>query len=852
MCCLSYLLANQEFIVHVINFCRKLSSPFEKLISNSSVPSVTESDIIDNPDLDAMPTTPVISELSVEFEKLCVKLLRRSNPILSSSSVSTCPFILSASIDFEGLGIEATVGNEILIEGHLEGAMVRDLTEDGQTYSLIVSVGKCRDGRNIDMITTMVTSLNSLLKPSEVISFQLKRVPRGSAHDVFVSAHIPSILYTHSVNLVRELEMFFVEFKQYVTTLSSSVKSAAIEVAKGLVSDESHLALGLNRLSSTLGGATLQRDTSIEDEANDGDKVSSVDRVLIDILVMSPVIVIPSSRTSSDTIVAHLGEISVKSSYMSLSHGRESSVIRDCALSSSEIDRLAVKISNMSLNASHDAASLDWLKQDSTEGFCTGQWSQILKETSFELVIERAVGGVMHSVDPDVDDTVTVDVTISCSLSNSLFVSLSKKVFDQLKCTAQRGIYIPLSKPMKPNTSTPSSVPKRSQTDNKANNSMDTLPRIIACFALPQLSIEFTHTVGDEEKKIAFVSLEDFLIRCRKTNLHHTYIDVGLKTVIIEDLLQKKDAFRYILSSTQNPLPFSSPMSTPSVFSHSIGISPNPFLSLSHLISSPKPQSSVTSPLRSFNPHSTASNINKTKKSNTSEAATPTSNNNTGMTTPPNESHTSSITDIQDLVSISVHHVSPSSPEFATTYKSIALHVDVAFSTVYLIINLQTWVLFFDYLGIGIPTPPSSPVDDDHKPFFQADDSTDDDTEYSNMLSLQPNASITINQVDSTPPAGDSKVPDSKSTVWGVEGKTSANLSLKVQSLTVTLNKPEHPLARGIAGMLEVNATLEHSNMSVKGSLGQASLIDLTDTGAYYRERFTTTGDEALSFDVFK
>ena len=30
------------------------------------------------------------------------------------------------------------------------------------------------------------------------------------------------------------------------------------------------------------------------------------------------------------------------------------------------------------------------------------------------------------------------------------------------------------------------------------------------------------------------------------------------------------------------------------------------------------------------------------------------------------------------------------------------------FSSVYVVINLQTWVLLFDYLGIGVPTPPSS------------------------------------------------------------------------------------------------------------------------------------------------
>ena len=38
----------------------------------------------------------------------------------------------------------------------------------------------------------------------------------------------------------------------------------------------------------------------------------------------------------------------------------------------------------------------------------------------------------------------------------------------------------------------------------------------------------------------------------------------------------------------------------------------------------------------------------------------------------------------------------------------MSLQSSVDFSSVYVIINLQTWVLLFDYLGIGVPTPPPS------------------------------------------------------------------------------------------------------------------------------------------------
>ena len=846
-------LANQELIVKFIGFCRKVIAPLENMTETPSI----------NIEGATTTSTPIDTELSIEFEKLCLKLIRGSNIFGSpSKKIESSTYILSAAIDLVGLGVEVSVGNEITIEGHLEGAMVRDLTPNGQKYPMIVSVGTCRDGRNIDMIATMMASYNSLMKQSDVISFGLKRIPRSNlaqqmgnatVYDVSVTIHVPSVLYTHSVNFIREMEIFTMEFKQYFTSISSSVKTAAIEVAKGLVSDESHLVQGLNKLSCSLGAPLLSRDDdlSLEDtpmpveDVDYGSGFGDVDRVMISVLVMSPVVIIPSSVTSSNTMVAHLGKISLKNSYINLSDDRKSPSLSGCVMSSSEVDQMILKITNMSLNASHDEASLDWLKCDDTDGVCAGKWSQIMKDTSFELVIERAVGGVvdhMTSNDHNNGDCPTiVDVSISCSLSKSLFISLSKQVFDQIKCTAKKGIYIPLPKTSDPPTDTPTNE-RQAQPPQmpKETDTSDKLPRIVANFSLPQLSIEFLHVIGDEEKKIVFVSFEEFLIHCRKTTPHHTYIDLGLKTIIIEDLLQTNDMFRYILSSTQNPLPFSSPVAAHATVIS--GISPHSFLPLSHLISSPKPQCHTISPLRLFNPCS------KTASTKTEDDVQD------GMTTPPNDSSTSSstITDIQDLFSITVHHVAESSPEFISKYKSIGLHADVAFSTVYLVINLQTWVVLFDYLGIGVPTPPSSPLDNTASFFQTVDDNCLNDIDPS-LYSLKPDGSVLIKDRRSqTSPKKDSTQEPCKSTVWGVEGKMSANIKLRVRSLTVTLNKSEHLLARGVASGLEVDATLEQSNVLAKGSLGQASLVDFTDTGAYYREKFTTTGDQALSFDVYK
>ena len=232
------------------------------------------------------------------------------------------------------------------------------------------------------------------------------------------------------------------------------------------------------------------------------------------------------------------------------------------------------------------------------------------------------------------------------------------------------------------------------------------------------------------------------------------------------------------------------------------------------------------------------------------------------------------------------------------------------FSSVFVIINLQTWVLLLDFLGIGIPTPPPSRpdtpveerpfIEDDHTPpprgsdppekgskkrtdlddsFLRdaqdmlslGDDSEIEDTLYmsthnnNNMMpgpSPQDGRGATPTEHDSSaiPKArvlsdlsdmqeayshsvlsGGGALDDggAGSSVWGVEGKLSVQIQLNVNALTVTFNKPEHPLARGSVRGVTAEVKLTRGNMEISGSLGQGSVLDMTETGAYYRERYS-------------
>ena len=198
-------------------------------------------------------------------------------------------------------------------------------------------------------------------------------------------------------------------------------------------------------------------------------------------------------------------------------------------------------------------------------------------------------------------------------------------------------------------------------------------------------------------------------------------------------------------------------------------------------------------------------------------------------------------------------------------------------------------MVLFDYLGIGIPTPPPSRSmspdlqDRDEPLYFHADKgvtdenlmtgsthvplvdqslledaldftslgsvpasslyasawqslSTEREHREDNTANEQRKCLSSDSDEDSVYAGTDEEVQAGNS-VWGVDEKLSMGIELNVKSLTVTFNKPEHPLARGNVSLVSAQVKMRRGNVEIGGRLGQASVSDLTETGAYYRER---------------
>lgn len=77
-------------------------------------------------------------------------------------------------------------------------------------------------------------------------------------------------------------------------------------------------------------------------------------------------------------------------------------------------------------------------------------------------------------------------------------------------------------------------------------------------------------------------------------------------------------------------------------------------------------------------------------------------------------------------------------------------------------------------------------------------------------------------------------------------------MKLSIASLSLVLNKQQYELARAQVSNVAADIVARDGNLAVAGQLGSMLLQDTSPHGSLYRERFVTTGSQALVFDFFK
>ncbi|GFN93642.1 vacuolar protein sorting-associated protein 13d, partial [Plakobranchus ocellatus] len=347
-------------------------------------------------------------------------------------------------------------------------------------------------------------------------------------------------------------------------------------------------------------------------------------------------------------------------------------------------------------------------------------------------------------------------------------------------------------------------------------------------FEVPLFEVELRGNFGEGEQGLANLKLHDFAVLYEKNDRVTTHVSLRLKSLQMDDLLEPLDSkHRQIIVSKPSPKGkdihlqrmFSQPkaMMSKSCPDSTI-IAPTPrmpsSLPASFIDGIPSRQDLHQQPhllrqQQQYQQH--AYNTPTNRKRAESPGLYP--------STPPPSPAARDLEPAQhravdDLVHIDVTLVDKKRPEFVSKYNMTNRFINIDFACLEATINLQTWVVLLDFLGMGAKVHDSGVTDPNSK--IQAAESKSNNTNQDEVEYVN------------------------------------SKIKFQVESFTLVFNKPEYELAQATAANLCTTINLRDGNLSASGQLGSLSLFDQSPHGHLYHQRFVSTGRQVVEFHFFK
>lgn len=578
-------------------------------------------------------------------------------------------------------------------------------------------------------------------------------------------------------------------------------------------------------------------------------------KILIDVVLKTPVLVMPRSSSSPQVLVAHLGRISISNikeesscellnkTIASMNEDnlhfnnfeRKESQSEENIFEVEDIDE-TVKGSVGSIvdeeNCYCDIYSIDIrnmnlysLDTTSRKGFrlsalpraeefysCQSDAIAILHDTAIRLEICRKLETSANNMDSSSTSFVSVSdgnaedkmdqIIVSGSIINPLRLSLKRQQYEQLLDTIENAFKVPtdLTRPPTDTAKYPT-IDEHSESESVDNFTFESNQKIKKVL-FSQASLERRPTPdmlpkvmfslpvfiiqlnNNENAPVVEICLRDFNVNYDKQNHWETHLQVSLRSVIMEDLLRPIDSKHRIMVSSSNEE--QQRLAAPFLSNSCPNLSA---FGYSHQpLSSSLPDN--LEPNLGFNQYMKKQKLLKLMQNVKANCPG----------TPPPSPQIRSKED--NLVIYSSIMIDPSCPQFESKYKSRKVRSSIDFNCLSLNVSVESWFVLLNFLGL---------VNDDTEP------------QTSKSASASSKEADDINQ-----------------------GKS--ELDISVRSLTLVLVKPDYELAKANVS----NARFIVSNIgpakTVEGSLGSISLNDLTTHGSIYREKFMTSGNEALNF----
>ncbi|XP_047647840.1 intermembrane lipid transfer protein VPS13D isoform X1 [Phacochoerus africanus] len=840
------IILNPETIVELIGFLQK-SFPKEK-DDLSPQPLMTDFERSFREQGAYQSTYEQNTEVAVEIHRLNLLLLRT---VGMAHGEKYGRKIATASIG--GTKVNVSMGSTFDVNGSLGCLQLMDLTQDNVKNQYVVSIGNSIGYENIISDIGYFESVFVRMEEAaltEALSFTLVE---KSKQECFLSLKMASLHYNHSAKFLKELALSMDELEE---NFRSMLKSAATKVTTVLATKTAEY----SEMVSLFETPRKAREPFVLEE-NDiygfGLEASHSDTVklILNINIESPVVSVPRKPGSPELLVGHLGQIFIQNFVAGDDESRSDRLqveIKDIKLYSLNCTQLAGRegpgpevtrafcppAGSASANSQEEA---HFTRHDFFESLHRGQAFHILNNTTIQFKLEKIPiereSELTFSLSPDDLGTSSI-MKIEGKFVNPVQVVLAKHVYEQVLQTLDNLVYsedlnkFPVSAASSPcpNSPLPSlgscgepSVERKenglfshaslstSSQKSLSVREVRSFTQIQANFCISELQVQLSGDLTLGSQGLVSLKFQDFEVEFSKDHPQTLSIQIALRSLLMEDLLEKNPDSKYknLMMSRGAPKPSSLAQkeylsqSCPSV--SNVEYPDMPRSLPSHMEEAPNV----------FQLYQRPTSASRKKQKEVQDKDCP-------LTPPPSPTvdepkifaGKSKFDD--SLVHINVFLVDKKHPEFSSSYNRINRSIDVDFNCLDVLITLQTWVVILDFFGIG---------------------STAD-----NHAMKGPPEDVLQNVKSETSTLTESELQDPVNT----------KLDLKVHSLSLVLNKTTSELAKANVSKLVAHLEMIEGDLALQGSIGSLSLSDLTSHGEFYRERFTTSGEEALIFQTFK
>ncbi|EDW76798.1 uncharacterized protein Dwil_GK18894 [Drosophila willistoni] len=632
--------------------------------------------------------------------------------------------------------INASLKSDPSVIGSLGGIQVIDITPEAICHQRILSVGRDQTIRiPKENRETVLSNLSNEIYLKQLdddyngeidaLSFKSQWNDKTACN---VVVRVASVSYTHCPRFLQDVTACITYFKQSFGEFVTSLGNKASDIAKEFV----------QQIKDQTGPSQQQPNRRVNTLTS------------LDIIINSPVIILPTSSGSSEVLVANLGKISCSNYY----------VHDDLMHSSNDFDQTyAIEIKNINLfSLNIDETSGNDLLMHTAKGynFNKRDANPILHDTAVNLNVCTAYDR------KNVDENKLQKIFVIGSMVETLKVSLYRKQYEQLIESIRNATNFSteLSEDIKEPEQNRSSKPNEIIVDKEVISTTTQ-------FSVPVFEI---HLQNEHHDDLINVTFKDFNVK-HDVEGSEKNVEITLKSVLMEDLKSDMTSpFRNMVTSVNLEK----------------GLQKKQHTSLScpdlprFCRNGKTPSSSVPSniydyvKLKNFDGELKSVFCKKNQLSNTK--------------------------DNQNLVIYKSH--SGRSTKKNAQYK-FEQNSSIHFNCLNLAMCVDRWYTVFDFFGLT------------------------SESDGNNQLAVE-------------------KEPIPKSVI-----DFYSKLKVSIKSLNFTLIRNESLLSRlNVSNALFV-ITQEDGCKTTEGCLGSLAVYDLTKFGQIYKQKFQTSGPEALNF-VYK